>query len=78
MQMLNACRALFYMMEALPRSIPDVSKAVPELLEKLESIQFMDVAEQALSALEVLSKAFGGSILKAVRSFIRMLSTLVF
>ena len=64
--MTAACRALFYMMESLPRTIPDISKVIPVFLKKLEDIQFMDLAEQALCALEVLSKTFGGRILKEV------------
>ena len=34
-QMNNACRALTYMMEALPRSAVIVATAVPVLLEKV-------------------------------------------
>ena len=49
-------RALTYMMEALPRSTTVIVDAIPTFLEKLQSIQCMDVAEQSLSALETLSK----------------------
>jgi len=52
----HACRALTYMMEALPRSSSVIVEAIPTFLEKLQSIQCMDVAEQSLSALETLSK----------------------
>ena len=44
------------MMEALPRSTTVIVDAIPTFLEKLQSIQCMDVAEQSLSALETLSK----------------------
>nr|CAB3267252.1 E3 ubiquitin-protein ligase TRIP12 [Phallusia mammillata] len=61
----HACRALTYMMEALPRSSAIVVDAVPVFLEKLQSIQCMDVAEQSLTALEMLSRRHGASILRA-------------
>uniref|UniRef100_H2YD19 E3 ubiquitin-protein ligase n=1 Tax=Ciona savignyi TaxID=51511 RepID=H2YD19_CIOSA len=61
----HACRALTYMMEALPRSSAVVVDAVPVFLEKLQSIQCMDVAEQSLTALEMLSRQHGSSILRA-------------
>lgn len=64
--MMNACRALTYMMEALPRSSMIVAHAIPVLIEKLQVIQCMDVAEQALSALEILSRRHGKPILQAV------------
>lgn len=61
----HACRALTYMMESLPRSASVVVDAVPSFLEKLQSIQCMDVAEQSLTALEMLSKRHSRSILHA-------------
>jgi E3 ubiquitin-protein ligase TRIP12 len=61
----HACRALTYMMEALPRSSAVVVDAIPVFLEKLQVIQCMDVAEQALTALEMLSRRHGKAILKA-------------
>ena len=61
----HACRALTYMMEALPRSSSVIVDAIPTFLEKLQSIQCMDVAEQSLSALEMLSKKHNKSILHA-------------
>ncbi|XP_052218873.1 E3 ubiquitin-protein ligase TRIP12-like isoform X2 [Dreissena polymorpha] len=61
----HACRALTYMMEALPRSSAVVVEAVPVFLEKLQVIQCMDVAEQALTALESLSKKHSKAILQA-------------
>lgn len=39
--------------------------AIPTFLEKLQSIQCMDVAEQSLSALEMLSKKHNKAILHA-------------
>lgn len=62
----NACRALTYMMEALPRSSVVVLDAVPVFLQKLQVIQCMDVAEQSLTALEMLSRRHSKSILQAV------------
>ncbi len=53
------------MMEALPRSTSVIVDAIPTFLEKLQSIQCMDVAEQSLSALEMLSKKHHKSILHA-------------
>ncbi|ELU17507.1 hypothetical protein CAPTEDRAFT_164474 [Capitella teleta] len=61
----HACRALTYMMEALPRSSTVVVDAVPVFLEKLQSIQCMDVAEQSLQALEMLSRRHSKAILHA-------------
>ncbi|XP_046854007.1 E3 ubiquitin-protein ligase TRIP12-like isoform X2 [Xenia sp. Carnegie-2017] len=64
-EMMNhACRALTYLMEALPRSSVVVVDAVPTFLQKLLSIQCMDVAEQALTALEMLSRRHGKAILQ--------------
>lgn len=60
----HACRALTYMMEALPRSSAAVVEAVPVFLEKLQVIQCMDVAEQSLTALEMLSRRHSKSILQ--------------
>ena len=53
------------MMEALPRSSTVIVEAIPTFLEKLQVIQCMDVAEQSLSALEMLSKKHNKSILHA-------------
>lgn len=61
----HACRALTYMMESLPRSSVAVLDAIPVFLEKLQVIQCMDVAEQSLSALEMLSRRHNKSILHA-------------
>ncbi|XP_076254826.1 E3 ubiquitin-protein ligase ctrip isoform X2 [Rhynchophorus ferrugineus] len=61
----HACRALTYMMEALPRSSNVVVDAVPVFLEKLQVIQCMDVAEQSLTALDMLSRRHAKAILQA-------------
>ncbi|XP_067948711.1 E3 ubiquitin-protein ligase TRIP12-like [Watersipora subatra] len=63
--MMYACRALYYMLEALPRSSLVVVEAVPALLDKLKCIQCMDVAEQSLSALDKLSKRHNKNLLQA-------------
>ncbi len=65
----HACRALTYMMEALPRSSSYVVEAIPSFLEKVQVIQCMDVAEQSLSALDSLSRKHAKSILNAVSSY---------
>lgn len=64
--MTHACRALTYMMEALPRSSSVVCEAIPLFLEKLQRIECMDVAEQSLTALEMLSRRHSNAILQAV------------
>ncbi|KAK3738539.1 hypothetical protein QZH41_012052, partial [Actinostola sp. cb2023] len=73
----HACRALTYLMESLPRSTMVVMEAIPAFLEKVESklqysdmyipesIECMDVAEQCLTALDMLSKRHGKAILQA-------------
>ena len=61
----HASRALTYMMEALPRSSSVIVEAIPVFLEKLQVIQCMDVAEQSLTALEMLSKKHNKAILHA-------------
>ena len=61
----HAGRALTYKMEALPRSTAVIVDAIPTFLEKLQVIQCMDVAEQSLTALEMLSKKHNKAILHA-------------
>ena len=51
------------MMEALPRSTAVIVDDIPTFLEKLQVIQCMDVAEQSLTALEMLSKKYNKAIL---------------
>lgn len=64
--MLLACRCLANLMEALPSSVTNVvyAGAVPVLCEKLRDIQFIDLAEQALSTLEKVSVEYPASIVK--------------
>ncbi|CAF4871707.1 unnamed protein product [Rotaria sp. Silwood1] len=64
---LTACRALTYLMEALPRSAGQIVEATPIFLSKLRSITSIDIAEQVLTALEMISKRNGKQILIAVR-----------
>lgn len=54
------------MLEALPRSSGAVALAVPAFLDKLQAITCMDVAEQSLTALDMLSKRHSKAILQAV------------
>ncbi|XP_022824637.1 E3 ubiquitin-protein ligase TRIP12 isoform X2 [Spodoptera litura] len=61
----HACRALTYMLEALPRSSASVALAVPAFLDKLQAITCMDVAEQSLTALDMLSRRHSKAILQA-------------
>lgn len=55
--MLLAARAIFYLLDVLPSSCVTVVRhgAVSALCAKLLSIEYMDLAEQALSALEKIS-----------------------
>lgn len=64
----HACRALTYMMESLPRSMSIIADGIGIFLEKLQVIQCMDVAEQALTALELLSRRHSKQILNATQS----------
>ena len=60
---LTACRALTYLMEALPRAAMQVAEATPIFLSKLRSITSIDIAEQSLTALEMISKRNAKQIL---------------
>ncbi|KZF20998.1 hypothetical protein L228DRAFT_248745 [Xylona heveae TC161] len=64
--MLLACRCIANLMEALPSSTANVvyCGAVPVLCQKLLEINFIDLAEQALSTLEKISVEFPGSIVR--------------
>jgi len=64
----HACRALTYMMESLPRSSSIIAEGIGVFLEKLQVIQCMDVAEQSLTALEILSRRHSKQILNATQS----------
>ncbi|RAL17332.1 HECT-type E3 ubiquitin transferase UFD4 [Aspergillus homomorphus CBS 101889] len=64
--MLLACRCLANLMEALRGSVANVvyGGAVPVLCQKLLDIQFIDLAEQALSTLAKISVDFPASIVR--------------
>ncbi|KAF2091587.1 hypothetical protein K490DRAFT_31708 [Saccharata proteae CBS 121410] len=64
--MLLACRCLANLMEALPAATANVvyGNAVPVLCQKLIEIQYIDLAEQALSTLEKISVEFPASIVR--------------
>ncbi|OAX79472.1 hypothetical protein ACJ72_06210 [Emergomyces africanus] len=64
--MLLACRSLANLMEALRGSVANVvyGGAVPVLCQKLLDIQFIDLAEQALSTLAKISVDFPTSIVR--------------
>ncbi|KAH8666367.1 HECT-domain-containing protein [Xylariales sp. PMI_506] len=64
--MLLACRCLANLMEALPASTANVvyGGAVPILCAKLLEIQYIDLAEQALSTLEKISVDYPTSIVR--------------
>lgn len=64
--MLLACRCLANLMEALRGSVANVvyGGAVPILCQKLLDIQFIDLAEQALSTLAKISIDFPASIVR--------------
>lgn len=64
--MLLACRCLANLMEALRGSVTNVvyGGAVPILCQKLLDIQFIDLAEQALSTLAKISEEFPASIVR--------------
>ena len=61
----HAFRTLTCMMESLPRSSAVVVESTSALQEKLKVIQCMDVAEQSLMAMEILSRRHAKSILPA-------------
>ncbi|KAL4896144.1 hypothetical protein BDV59DRAFT_172143 [Aspergillus ambiguus] len=64
--MLLACRCLANLMEALRGSVANVvyGGAVPILCQKLLDIQFIDLAEQALSTLAKISVDFPAAIVR--------------
>ncbi|KAF3907884.1 hypothetical protein ABW21_db0200826 [Orbilia brochopaga] len=64
--MLLACRCLANLMEALPSATSNVvyGGAVPILCQKLLEIQYIDLAEQALSTLEKISHEYPTSIIR--------------
>ncbi|RMZ81692.1 hypothetical protein DV737_g2391, partial [Chaetothyriales sp. CBS 132003] len=64
--MLLACRCIANLMEALRGAVANVvyGGAVPVLCQKLLDIQYIDVAEQALSTLSKVSIDYPGSIVR--------------
>lgn len=64
--MLLACRCIANLMEAMRGSVANVvyGGAVPVLCQKLLDIQYIDVAEQALSTLSKISVDFPASIVR--------------
>ncbi|KAM0723772.1 hypothetical protein Q7P37_000762 [Cladosporium fusiforme] len=64
--MLLACRCIANLMEALPAATASVvyGGAVPILCQKLLEIEFIDLAEQALTTLEKISVEFPASIVR--------------
>ncbi|CAF0896210.1 unnamed protein product, partial [Didymodactylos carnosus] len=59
----HACRALCYLMEALPRATVCVVEGTSVFLNKIRSISCIDIAEQSLIALEMISRRNGKHIL---------------
>lgn len=64
--MLLACRCLANMMEALPSATANVvyGGSVPVLCQKLLEIDYIDLAEQAISTLEKISVEFPAAIVR--------------
>eukprot|EP00960_Hanusia_phi_P059118 764079-Hanusia_phi.AAC.5 len=65
--MLHACRAIQYIMEIIPQSSSAVVQfgSIPPLCSKLKSIEYIDVAEQALLTLHKISKDHAVHLLRA-------------
>jgi E3 ubiquitin-protein ligase TRIP12 len=61
--MLSAARCISNLQEALPRSHTILVEAIPILLQKLKRIEYIDVAEQSLVILEVISRRNAKNIL---------------
>lgn len=59
--MLLACRSITHLIDILPAACASVvhNQAVPALCAKLLNIEYIDLAEQAMSALEKLSVEHG-------------------
>ncbi|RKP39711.1 hypothetical protein BJ085DRAFT_13615 [Dimargaris cristalligena] len=64
--MLLACRCIFNLIEAFPPAIPAVVAhgLIPVLCSKLQSIDFTELAEQALSTLEKVSAGFPAAVVR--------------
>jgi E3 ubiquitin-protein ligase TRIP12 len=65
--MLLAARALTFMADVLPQSTAVIVRhgAVPALCARLLSIEYIDLAEQSLTALEKLSTDHAGPLLSS-------------
>lgn len=63
---LLACRCIANLIEALPQATATVvyNGAVPVIISKLLTIEFMDLAEQALTTLQKISQEFPASIVR--------------
>ncbi|XP_043205178.1 E3 ubiquitin-protein ligase TRIP12-like isoform X2 [Amphibalanus amphitrite] len=61
----QACRTLTHLLELVPHSSAAAVAALPALLQQLRAISSMEVAEQALAALELLTKRHGNAVLQA-------------
>ena len=66
-QITQACRTLAQLLELVPHSSAAAVAALPALLQQLRSVSCMEAAEQALVALELLTKRHGNAVLQAVR-----------
>ncbi|KAF8118925.1 hypothetical protein N665_0002s0226 [Sinapis alba] len=80
--MLLAIRAITYLSDVYPRSVAFLVKheTLPALCQRLLTIEYLDVAEQCLQALEKISKdepvaCLNAGAIKAVLSFIDFFST---
>lgn len=64
--MLLACRSLANLMEAVPPASANIAYggAIPVLCSKLLEIEYIDLAEQALSTLEKISKDYPASVVR--------------
>lgn len=62
---MSASRCISNLQEALPRSHTVLVEAIPVLLQKLKRIEYIDVAEQSLVILEVISRRNAKNILAA-------------
>ncbi|CAH8321886.1 unnamed protein product [Eruca vesicaria subsp. sativa] len=80
--MLLAIRAITYLSDVYPRSVALLVKheTLPALCQRLQTIEYLDVAEQCLQALEKISKdepvaCLNAGAIKAVLSYIDFFST---
>ncbi len=64
---LLACRALGFLLDALPNSITTIvnQQAIPVLMDKLLNVEYLDLAEQVIQVLEKLSYEHPSTILNS-------------